>query len=1077
MIELQPGSPTLRATLFHAVLVGAIAILKSAANALFVARCPPSWLALNYVAVAGVVTLVTILLAGPLARRPPRRLLTASTILLAVLVGGVGAVAHTGAPVALAVLYVAAEVYATTLSVLFWTTIGGWFDARSARESFAYVSAGGMAGSMVGGVLVRALVGLIGAPGTAIVAAALPLFALALVTRVDLRSLDAGAGATFTSARAPAGVGLGAGVAQLLGRPYHRTIAAFAAISAMVAACVDFVFRVEAASRLGEHALAGLFGDLNAVVGAVAIAYQIFVTRRVLRKGGLFVFLSVVPTLLLVTSGIAAAGNVFALVVLMKGVEMAGSYSIQQSGMQLLYNPVPPEARGAVRAFVDGLVRKGGLAASGVGLAVLAEVFPRAVSPWLVAALTFASLLFLRIVRRGYLEALDEKLRGSRAAFVAPSVEVADRATRKLLVRTLESPEGADVLTALSVLERDPDFDPEPHVERLLTHTDARVRLRAIALVPENAPDRLVDRLRAIVASAKGRPRAAAVRALARAHPGEATHWLAPHLRDEDVTVACAVVAALVPLRAGRELAVERLGELMASSRSADAATRTELARLLGELPGALATPHIITFIEDVSASVRIDALRSVARIFDAARECNAPLDSVMELVRAVRARLLVRSDRDAAREALARLGNVVVPVLRRNLDERRHPLALRIEIPRLLSRIGTPAAAEALLFSNIRDHPSLRYRIAESLFRLKRRHPETPINARRADEACLRRFTAFMHYRPICHALARADLGVPLDSEGRRAWETLRRATSDRLMQNLETALHLLGLNRGPERMARVARQLIEGERVALRGGTPLEVQIVRADALEVLDVVLAGDGLHDEVLRILEPPPTLEDGPRARWHDAARTAAALRASHDPLLAALARRVLASAPSDAASGGTSDIVLAASWEAFQASDPTISDPTDYEDLRDMNEQLLTRVLALERVDLFAGLSIDDVTAIAGIAEERVAAPNEVLYREGDPSKNMMVIVRGAVRLERGTETIMRLREGESIGQVSMLDRAPRPTTAVVDDALGAELLVIDGDAFLDLLEDRPAIMRGLFVVLGRRLRILIERA
>lgn len=1064
------GSKAGRATLFHAVLVGAVTILKSSTNALFLTFCPASWLAALYVCVAAVVTVVTVLLAGPLSRIAPVRLLRASTWILSGLTAGLAGCAFSQAPLALAALYVATELYATVLSVLFWSTLAGWFDSRTSRQTFSLVSAGGMAGGMLCGLSMRLLVGGLGAAGTALVASVLTLLALPLL-RVEPHERP-------TAASRAAAASMQSGAQYLLRRPYPRYIALLAGTFAILAACVDFVFRVQAASQLGEAALAALFGDLNAVVGAAAIVYQLVLTRRVLARGGLFVFLSVVPAVLALVSLTAALTGAFALVVLMKGVEMAGSYSIQQAGMQLLYNPIPGEARAAVRAFVDGLVRKGGLAVSGVLLVILAESFPSAVSPWLVLGLAVGSLFLLRPMRHGYLSALEDKLRGSRAVVVVPTVEVGDRATRKVLTRLLESSDSGDVLTVLALLREDPRFDPEPHLERLLTHDDAKVRLAALGLVPQRPSPSLEFTLTNILSLGERRPRAAAVRAYARVLPDKAATVLSRYLHDPDPGVVAAVIAALHTHPSAGPAVMARFADLIGGLRQASPGVRREMAHLLGELPLRLAEEHLPPLCEDAEASVRELALASAAQQFKRGAENGLEEGAMLELVRAVRARLAERSDRDHARDALTQLGDLVVPRLRRNLDERKESLQVRIEIPRLLAQIGSAAAAEALLFSNIKDHASLRYRIAESLFRLHRRHPDVPIDVERARAACRRRLQSFTHYRALCHALAAAEPTVPADAAIRSAWRALRRATVDRLLQNLETALHVCGLFRGAERMDRVARQLALVERAALQGASAVELEAQRADAIEVLDVALGGDPLHDEMLRALDPPTAQADAPdgRPRWRDAVHTAAALRGSADPLIAALARRVLASAPEESDVGSAPSILLAASWESAVPSDPFISDPTDSEDLYLMDEKLVTRILALEKVDLFEGLSIDDVAAIAGIAEEKLAEPNEVLYREGDPGDYMGVVLHGRVHMVRGGRTFMTVGGGESIGQVSLLDRGPRPITAVVSsDPGGAELLRIDVDPFMDLVTDRPGLTRGVFAVLAKRLRTLID--
>lgn len=1028
----------LRATAFHAAFVAAVTALKSSTNALFLAHGRPEDLAALYVVVAALVAVATALLAGPLRHRSPRRLLGAALVLFTL---GMGALAlldasgAAGAPASVpASLYVAGELYATLGSVLFWSSVSGWFDSRTARRSFGLISAGGMAGAMAGGVAVGPLVGVLGAGGSAALAAAASIAALPLL-------------GTREPSPAPPPTSIRSGARFLVSHPFPRILAALAAAYAALAACVDYIFRVEAAARMSEIELAELFGTLNAAVGAGAIAFQVLLSRFLLDRTGLFVFLAIVPVLLALVGAVGAATGAFAVLVAVKALEMAGSYSIQPLGMQLLYNPIPPESRGAVRAFVDGFVKKAGLAAAGLGLVVLVQGLPEAASPWLIVAGAAACLALLRWVRRGYLTALEDKLRGARAAVVVPTVEAADRATRKLLLRALHSPSGSEALSALAILRRDPRFDPAAHLEALLTHVDPAVRLAALDLVPADPRPDLEITLLGILSLDQRRPRAAAVRALARVRSDRALEVLEPCLRDPDPGVACAAVAALHPLPS----ATARLQELLADT-GAGSPARRELARLLGELPAEVGVRHLPRFFEDPDESVRQIAMRSAARLFEGA---VGDASAVAPLVQSVRARLGVRADRDDAREALVRLGDRVVPAMRESLDDRRLALAVRLEIPRILAKIGTAAAAAALLFSNIRDHPSLRYRIIEALFRLRRRHPDVDIDRARTDAACRRRLQAFTRYRPLAHAFAAARPGPFVDP----AWDILCRALCDRLLQNLETALHLLGLHRGAERMDRVARLLVEAERRALAGAPRGEVRLVRADAIEILDVALQGDPLRDEVLAALER--TAPEDPDPRRRDAATLARALARSADPLVAALAAR-------------TAHGLGPAFRESPSLMD--LGDPTDSEEVESMDQRILNRILALEKIDLFAGLPVDDVAAIAGIAEERYAQGGEVLYREGDPGRNMMVIIRGRVKLERGGRPFMELGAGQSIGQVSLLDRGPRPVTAIAgSDPGGVDLLVIDCEEFMDLVTDRPGLTRGLFGVLAKRLRLLIE--
>ena len=1039
------GRHTLRAAVYHAVFVAAVTVLKSATNALYLAHQSANGLPMLYMLVSAGMVVLTLLLAGPLARRPPRWQLSRASWTFAVLVALLCGLHALGQRWALGLLYITGELYGTCLSILFWSTVSTWFDVRTARKAFGVLSAGAMAGALVGGAATRFLAAAMGASASAVL---VTVGAALTVGLVD------GRGGNPVKA---ASMSMLAGARYLVERKYPRLLAILAVLVSALGACVDFVFRQASAHRLTELELATLFGDLNAAVGLVALIWQLTITGRLMERGGVFVYVAVIPTVMVLLGTASALYGAFPLLVVLKGVEMAGSFSIMQAGVQLLYNPLPMELRGAVRAFIDGVVKKSGMAMAGLGLAVAVSVFPAAASPWLVVVVAVAMLVLLRSLRGSYLAALEEKLRGGRMQVVA-SVAVEDKATRGALLQMLGSQRGADVLAALAILRRDDRFRPAQFLESLITHEDEAVRVAAMALVPTTPPPELEFMLVSILSTDARRPRAAAARALARVVPARAAQALLPHLDDADPGVSCVVIGALLAHPETRATAEARLSQLRDGLASRTPAWRREVARLMAQpdVPGA--ELGLTRLLHDPEPSVRALALESGGEVL--ARAVAAGDAPPPDLMREVRARLENREDRPAARRALVRLGDAVVSQLRHDLDDYRLPLRVRLEIPRLLQMVGTANAAGALLFSNINDHPSVRYRIANALFGLCRDHPDLVMDTQRVHAAARRRLEAFVLYRPLCLSLKAVHEGAPPPPQAQAAWRVLRRVTADRLVQNLEMALKLLGLKHGMERMTRAAERLTAAERARLMGTAPVEAATAKADALEVVDVALMADPLHSTVMAALEGAPAPA---RSQPPDVAQVCRLLAQNPDPLVSAFARSVL-SAVGDSTGPGRS------------GTGPWVADPTDATESEQMDERTLSRIMALEKVDLFEGLTVDDLAAIASIAEERSAQAGQVLYREGEPGDTMMVITSGTVSLSHAGHHVMDNGPGESIGQVSFLDKGPRPTTAVVKpDSGSAELLCLRNDAFMDLVLDRPELNRGLFMVLARRLRALLD--
>jgi len=137
--------------------------------------------------------------------------------------------------------------------------------------------------------------------------------------------------------------------------------------------------------------------------------------------------------------------------------------------------------------------------------------------------------------------------------------------------------------------------------------------------------------------------------------------------------------------------------------------------------------------------------------------------------------------------------------------------------------------------------------------------------------------------------------------------------------------------------------------------------------------------------------------------------------------------------------------------------------------------QLPPNLQVLQRVPLFAGLDAAALEAIGAIAEEREVAAGTALTHEGRHEGYFFVIVSGTVRIERGGQTVNTLRDGDFLGEISLLDGGPRTATAVADSP--CSLLVMTYQRFQRLLDTAPEVRRAILEAVGERLRSLDEGA
>ncbi|MGD0123404.1 MAG: Crp/Fnr family transcriptional regulator [Candidatus Limnocylindrales bacterium] len=133
-------------------------------------------------------------------------------------------------------------------------------------------------------------------------------------------------------------------------------------------------------------------------------------------------------------------------------------------------------------------------------------------------------------------------------------------------------------------------------------------------------------------------------------------------------------------------------------------------------------------------------------------------------------------------------------------------------------------------------------------------------------------------------------------------------------------------------------------------------------------------------------------------------------------------------------------------------------------------------VEALGRCRLFAGMGPDALRAMARTLRARRFRRGEVLFHEGDPGDALFVVASGAVKVvvpsEEGEEAILAtLRRGDFLGELALLDGAPRSASAVALEA--TEVLALPRDQFLALVATEPAIRDALMASLAGELRRL----
>jgi len=133
-----------------------------------------------------------------------------------------------------------------------------------------------------------------------------------------------------------------------------------------------------------------------------------------------------------------------------------------------------------------------------------------------------------------------------------------------------------------------------------------------------------------------------------------------------------------------------------------------------------------------------------------------------------------------------------------------------------------------------------------------------------------------------------------------------------------------------------------------------------------------------------------------------------------------------------------------------------------------------TIISQLKKSFLFRGLPNEALIELGRKATRHELARNAVLMRKGDVGDSLFMVIKGLFKIvaegANGSELVInQTGPGETIGEMSLLDKAPRSATVIASS--DAEVLELSQDAFYEILDRRPDLALELIRSFSSRLR------
>ena len=329
--------------------------------------------------------------------------------------------------------YVWVNLFSLMSTALIWLMANAVFNPREGRRLFGLIGTAGIVGAIAGGAFTSWIATRVGTENLLIICAL--AVGVALVILYPLRV----ARSSPTPKRSDDKAG---GVLAALGQSeLIRLLGSMAALIAIVAAIIDVQFN----QLVDEHfpdteQKTAFFGQVLALLSAVAFLFQVFAAPRILRSLGVVSALLFLPVSMALGSVAVLFAPVLASGIFLKIGDGSFRHAIHKSATEILYLPIPTEIKRRTKVLLDTTVDN---MATGVGallVLVALKFFGFSYQHLSFLSLSCIGLWLILIARsrNAYVDTFRAALQRREIDPGELSIDITESATIDGLIKTLD---------------------------------------------------------------------------------------------------------------------------------------------------------------------------------------------------------------------------------------------------------------------------------------------------------------------------------------------------------------------------------------------------------------------------------------------------------------------------------------------------------------------------------------------------------------------------------------------------------------------------------------------------------------
>ena len=1018
-------------------------VAKTARDAYFLSRFEKSLLPLMFLAIAIVIAPILTYYTSLSKKLPPKKLFMITCSIFGVSFIFLQTI-MTGNVIPIAYIWI--EVAVGISIIQFWTYAGESFEPQQAKRLFGIIGGGGSFAVMLIGMNLKPFVSAFGTDELLFLSATFLALAFIFGTMsIQYFKKDQSKGRKKPPTKAQSNKKMD---------PFIIGIATIVALSAVVTTLVDYQFKMIASSSFPNEAdLVSFFGTFYSIAGAASIIMQFFITGPLLSRFGILLGLLILPFFLILGTTSILIAPVLLTASFAKFSDQTFKFTINNSSLELIWLPVPPDVRKTFKPQVSGTIKSISEGLAGLITFLLIKIIAL---PYLSLVSLGSIMIWLFTsfkVKTGYVNQLQTAIAKRQINFEELTLDVQDAAMVKTIEETLSSDDEIKQLFALEIIEGLPLSSWKKTINQLFKNSTPEVRKRILSMAWDE--DSVISNQDIIQAMNKGdEVSAEAIIVAGRRKLEDVLLDLETLLNDKNQDTCVAAAAAILQIGSGpTDKAKMILNDML--DKEDEATQATALKRLIYN-DEILTNEKLIFFLENDS-----DIISNVALSIAEKRKDEL-------LIPAIISNLSLAKTSLQARQTLKKFSEELIEEqFKQLLQSKEITRKLRLGIIRALREYPNEASIELLILQLDDSDQDIYNLVVESLLAIARLNPI-------GEDKKGRITTEINTIAKKVYALNECIKMLPEDEH-----QFLMKDHLNNEIQNTLPTLLKLGVLDVPDTPIETYIHTVKsGDPSTLPFLLEFFENIFSKNEREIINPLIEQISLDErsEVgkLHFRSLPNNLDQelinsvySPN-KWESVIALDYLLISNKFDVIKSLdwqkvpdskanqeliARRIQKN-------GANLDFIPS---ERFKLDNESLS-----------MYSTLEKTIILKSVDLFKSIPAENLSRVAQITDEVSYDANNPIFAEGDYGDSLFIVVDGNVRIHKGNQELAMLGKGTCLGEMALLDDEPRSADATVTE--DSTLFKIEQEGFYEVMGSQSDIMEGIIKLLTGRLRVANDK-